>query len=41
MISKGNMKDKIPDNVGSAVSHLQIRTDVQNVTAPTTKHNQR
>ena len=27
------MKDRIPDNVGSVVNHLQIRTDVQKVTA--------
>ena len=33
MIRIGNMKDKIPDNVGSVVNHLQIRTDVQNITA--------
>ena len=33
MIRIGNMKDRIPDNVGSVVNHLQIRTDVQKVTA--------
>ena len=40
-INMGNINDKIPDNVGSVVNHRHMRTDVQNMIAPSIIHNHR